>query len=116
MEMFNFFTQELAIDLGTANTLIVYKDEVVVDEPSIVAKNRSTNEILAIGNQAMQMHGKTHEDIKAVRPLRDGVIADFEGAEQMLRGMMVMINKKKFFTPYLLTVICIPSGITEVKK
>lgn len=114
--MFNFFTQELAIDLGTANTLIVYKDEVVVDEPSIVAKNRSTNEILAIGNQAMQMHGKTHEDIKTVRPLKDGVIADFEGAEQMLRGMMAMIDKKKFFTPYLRTVICIPSGITEVEK
>jgi rod shape-determining protein MreB len=116
MGMFNFFTQELAIDLGTANTLIVYKDEVVVDEPSIVAKNRSTNEILAIGNQAMQMHGKTHEDIKTVRPLKDGVIADFEGAEQMLRGMMAMIDKKKFFTPYLRTVICIPSGITEVEK
>ena len=114
--MFNFFTQELAIDLGTANTLIVYKDEVVVDQPSIVAKNRSTNEILAIGNQAMQMHGKTHEDIKTVRPLKDGVIADFEGAEQMLRGMMAMIDKKKFFTPYLRTVICIPSGITEVEK
>jgi rod shape-determining protein MreB len=116
MGMFNFFTQELAIDLGTANTLIVYRDEVVVDEPSIVAKNRSTNEILAIGNQAMQMHGKTHEDIKTVRPLKDGVIADFEAAEQMLRGMMAMIDKKKFFTPYLRTVICIPSGITEVEK
>lgn len=114
--MFNFFTQELAIDLGTANTLIVYKDEVVVDEPSIVAKNRSTGEILAIGHQAMQMHGKTHEDIKTVRPLKDGVIADFEAAEQMLRGMMAMIDRKKFFTPYLRTVICIPSGITEVEK
>lgn len=116
MGMFNFFTQELAIDLGTANTLIVYKDEVVVDEPSIVAKNRASNEILAIGHQAMQMHGKTHEDIKTVRPLKDGVIADFEAAEQMLRGMIDMIDKKKFFTPYLRIVICIPSGITEVEK
>ena len=116
MGMFNFFTQELAIDLGTANTLIVYKDEVVVDEPSIVAKNRATNEILAIGHQAMQMHGKTHEDIKTIRPLKDGVIADFEAAEQMLRGMIDMIDKKKFFTPYLRIVICIPSGITEVEK
>ena len=116
MGMFNFFTQELAVDLGTANTLIVYKDEVVVDEPSIIARNRSTNEIRAIGHQAMQMHGKTHEDIKTIRPLKDGVIADFEGAEQMLRGMIGMIEKKKFFTPYLRVVICIPSGITEVEK
>lgn len=116
MGMFNFFTQELAIDLGTANTLIVYRDEVVVDEPSIVAKNRTTNEIMAIGHAAMQMHGKTHEDIKTVRPLKDGVIADFEAAEQMLRGMIDLIDKKKFFTPYLRVVICIPSGITEVEK
>lgn len=116
MGLFNFFTQEIAIDLGTANTLIVYKDEVVVDEPSIIARNRSTNEIMAIGHEAMQMHGKTHEDIKTIRPLKDGVIADFEGAEQMLRGMMGMIEKKRFFTPYLRVVICIPSGITEVEK
>lgn len=116
MGMFNFFTQELAIDLGTANTLIVYRDEVVVDEPSIVAKNRATGEIIAIGQLAMQMHGKTHEDIKTIRPLKDGVIADFEAAEQMLRGMIDMIDKKKFFTPYLRIVICIPSGITEVEK
>lgn len=116
MGMFNFFTQELAVDLGTANTLIVYRDEVVVDEPSIVARNRSTNEIMAIGHQAMQMHGKTHEDIKTIRPLKDGVIADFEAAEQMLRGMIMMIDKKKFFSPYLRVVICIPSGITEVEK
>jgi len=116
MGMFNFFTQEIAVDLGTANTLIVYKDEVVVDEPSIIARNRSTNEIRAIGHEAMQMHGKTHEDIKTIRPLKDGVIADFEGAEQMLRGMIGMIEKQKFFTPYLRVVICIPSGITEVEK
>lgn len=117
MGLFNFFTQELAIDLGTANTLIVYRDEVMVDEPSIVAKNRTTGEIMAIGHQAMQMHGKTHEDIKTIRPLKDGVIADFEAAEQMLRGMIDMIDRKnKFFTPYLRTVICIPSGITAVEK
>ncbi|MBI3141802.1 MAG: rod shape-determining protein [Bacteroidetes bacterium] len=116
MGMFNFFTQELAIDLGTANTLVVYRDEVVVDEPSIVAKNRTTGEILAIGHQAMQMHGKTHEDIKTIRPLKDGVIADFEAAEQMLRGMIGMIDRKRFFNPYLRIVICIPSGITEVEK
>lgn len=117
MGVFNFFTQEIAIDLGTANTLIVYKDEVVVDQPSIVARDRNTGDIVAIGQQAMQMHGKTHENIKTIRPLKDGVIADFEAAEQMLRRMIGMINKgKSFFQPYIRTVICIPSGITEVEK
>ncbi|MEX0966048.1 MAG: rod shape-determining protein [Bacteroidia bacterium] len=117
MGMFDFFVQELAIDLGTANTLIIYKDQVVVDEPSIIAKNRMTAEVVAIGSQAMQMHGKTHENIKTIRPLKDGVIADFEAAEQMLRGMINMINKRnRFFAPHLRMVICIPSGITEVEK
>jgi len=117
MGFFDFFVQELAIDLGTANTLIIYKDQVVVEEPSIIAINRMTNEVVAIGNQAMQMHGKTHEDIKTIRPLKDGVIADFNAAEQMLRGMISMVNKSnKFFSPHLRMVICIPSGITEVEK
>lgn len=109
--------QELAIDLGTANTLIIYKDQVVVEEPSIIAVHRVTGEVVAIGNQAMQMHGKTHEDIKTIRPLKDGVIADFNAAEQMLRGMIGMVNKgKRLFAPHLRMVICIPSGITEVEK
>lgn len=117
MGMFDFFIQELAIDLGTANTLIIYKDQVVVDEPSIIAIDRTTGEIEAIGNQAMQMHGKTHENIKTIRPLKDGVIADFDAAEKMLRGMINMIKKRnKFFAPHLRMVICIPSGITEVEK
>ncbi|HAV26275.1 MAG TPA: rod shape-determining protein, partial [Bacteroidetes bacterium] len=76
MGIFNFLTQELAIDLGTANTLIIYKDKLVVDEPSIIARNRRTGEVLAIGTEAQKMHGKTHEDIKTIRPLKDGVIAD----------------------------------------
>lgn len=117
MGLFNFFIQELAIDLGTANTLIIYKDQVVVEEPSIIARNRMTGEVVAIGNQAMQMHGKTHEEIKTIRPLKDGVIADFDAAEQMLRGMIAMVNKgKNLFAPHLRMVICIPSGITEVEK
>ena len=77
MGLFNWFTQEIAIDLGTANTLIIHNDKVVVDEPSIVAFDRTTNKIIAIGRQAMQMEGKTHDNIRTVRPLKDGVIADF---------------------------------------
>lgn len=117
MGLFNFFTQEIAIDLGTANTLVIHNDKVVVDEPSIVAKNRSTGNIIAIGKKAQQMHGKTHEDIKTIRPLKDGVIADFQAAEHMIRGMIKMMNiASRFFSPSMRMVICIPSGITEVEK
>ncbi len=119
MGIFNFFdlTHEIAIDLGTANTLIVYKDRVVVDEPSIVAINRTTNKVIAVGKRAMQMHEKTHENIKTIRPLKDGVIADFEAAESMIREMIKMLySKKRWFTPSYKMVICIPSGITEVEK
>ncbi|MDG2448677.1 MAG: rod shape-determining protein [Saprospiraceae bacterium] len=116
MGLFNFFRQELAIDLGTANTLISYEDKIVVDEPSIVAIDRSTREILAVGTKAMLMHEKTHENIKTIRPLKDGVIADFQAAEAMIQGMIGMIEgRRKFFT-HLKMVICIPSGITEVEK
>lgn len=117
MGLFNFFTQEIAIDLGTANTLIIYNDKVVVDEPSIVAIDRMTGKVIAVGKQAMQMHGKTHENIKTIRPLKDGVIADFHAAEHMIRGMIKMINPgRRLFQPSLKMVICIPSGITEVEK
>ncbi len=117
MGLFNFFMQEIAIDLGTANTIIYYNDKVVVDEPSIVAKDRTTNKTVAIGRQAQQMHGKTHENIKTIRPLKDGVIADFQSAEDMIKGMIKMISKgRSWFAPSLRMVICIPSGITEVEK
>ncbi|MDQ3047715.1 MAG: rod shape-determining protein [Bacteroidota bacterium] len=117
MGLFNFLTQEIAIDLGTANTLIIHNDKVVVDEPSIVAVDRMTGRVIAVGKQAMQMHGKTHENIKTIRPLKDGVIADFHAAEHMIRGMIKMINPgRRLFTPSLKMVICIPSGITEVEK
>ena len=117
MGLLNFFTQEIAIDLGTANTLIIHNDKVVVDEPSIVAMDRTTGKVIAIGRQAQQMQGKTHENIKTVRPLRDGVIADFRAAEEMNKGMIKMINPgRQLFSPQLRMVICIPSGITEVEK
>ena len=117
MGLFNFFTQEIAIDLGTANTLIIYKDKVVIDEPSIVAQHRNTEKVIAIGNEAQKMHGKTHDNIRTIRPLKDGVIADFQMAEAMIRGMIKKIGAMKgLFTPSLRMVICIPSGITEVEK
>ena len=116
MKMFSLFNQELAIDLGTANTLIIQDGEVVVDEPSIVALNRRTNEVIAVGHRAMQMHEKTHEDIKTVRPLKDGVIADFQAAENMIEGLINMVGQRRRFFSHLKMVICIPSGITEVEK
>ncbi len=116
MKLFKFFTQELAIDLGTANTLIIQDDKIVVDEPSIVAINRKTGETIAVGNRAMQMHEKTHESIKTVRPLKDGVIADFQAAESMIEGLIKMIENRRTFFGHLKMVICIPSGITEVEK
>ena len=92
MGIFSLFTQELAIDLGTANTIIIENDKIVVDEPSIVAIDQTTKKLIAIGETARQMHGKTHQNIRTIRPLRDGVIADFNAAEQMIRGMIRMIN------------------------
>ncbi len=117
MSLFSFFTKEIAIDLGTANTIIIYNDKVVVDEPSIVAIDRNSGKIIAVGKRAQMMHGKTHENIKTIRPLRDGVIADFQAAEYMIREMIKMIGiRQSLFPPALKMVICIPSGITEVEE
>ena len=117
MGLFDFFSSDIAIDLGTANTLIISKDKIVVDEPSIIAIDKNNNRVLAIGREAMQMHEKTHENIKTIKPLKDGVIADFHAAEHMIRGMIKMIeNRKSIFPTSHRMVICIPSGITEVEK
>lgn len=115
-KLFSFFTQEIAIDLGTANTLIIHNDQVVVDEPSIVAVDRNTNEVIAVGKKAMMMHEKTHQKIKTIRPLKDGVIADFEAAERMIQGLIDMIPNRRKLLRNMRMVICIPSGITEVEK
>ncbi len=117
MGFFDFLTENIAIDLGTANTLIIHNDKVVVDSPSIVAMDRRSNKIIAVGQEANQMQGKTHENIKTIRPLKDGVIADFNASEQMISMFIKNIPslKKRFFTPSLRMVICIPSGITEVE-
>jgi rod shape-determining protein MreB len=117
MGFFDFLTEEIAIDLGTANTLIIHNDKVVIDSPSIVAKDRVTGKIIAVGNEASLMQGKTHENIKTIRPLKDGVIADFDASEQMINLFIksIPVLKKKIFSPSLIMVICIPSGITEVE-
>jgi len=111
-------TEDIAIDLGTANTLIIHNGKVVIDSPSIVARNRITGKIIAIGHEASLMQGKTHENIKTIRPLKDGVIADFQASEEMIKEFIKQIPsiKKKLFPPALRMVICIPSGITEVEK
>ena len=117
MGFFDFMTEDIAIDLGTANTLIIHNDKVVIDCPSIVARDRITGKIIAVGKEANLMQGKTHENIKTIRPLKDGVIADFDASEKMLQMLIKSIPalKKKLFTPALRLVICIPSGITEVE-
>ena len=101
-------TQELSMDLGTANTIIMHNDKIVVNEPSIVALDNRTDKMVAVGNQAKMMYEKTNKDIRVVRPLRNGVIADFDACEQMMRGLIV-------FSPSLKMVIGVPSGSTEVE-
>ena len=88
------FTQEIAMDLGTANTIITTNGKIVVDEPSVVALDRRTDKMIAVGEKAKLMHEKTHENIRTIRPLRDGVIADFYACEQMIRGLIKMVNNR----------------------
>ena len=115
MGIFNFAT-DAAIDLGTANTLIYIKGRgIVLNEPSIVALHRSTRKVIAIGYEAQQMHERTHREIETVRPLKDGVIADFEVAEQLIRGLIRKVQNS-WITSIRRMVICVPSGITEVEK
>ncbi|MDI6402653.1 rod shape-determining protein [Balneolaceae bacterium ANBcel3] len=111
----DWFYTDIAIDLGTANTLIHSRNEgIVLNEPSIVALNMEGQPV-AIGHEARLMHEKTHSKIRTVRPLRDGVIADFEVAEHMIRGMIKKV-KVRWFSTTRKMVVCVPSGITEVEK
>ena len=110
------FTQEIAVDLGTANTIIIHNDKIVIDEPSVVALDSKTQKLIEVGEKAREMHGKAHVGITTVRPLRDGVIGDFNAAELMLRGMIKKVSSKEhWFSPSLRMVVCIPSGSTEVE-
>ncbi|MEA3148107.1 MAG: rod shape-determining protein MreB [Verrucomicrobiota bacterium] len=117
--MFNgllgLFSNDIGIDLGTANTLVFVKDQgIVLREPSVVAVRAGTSQVLAVGDEAKRMLGRTPGNIVAVRPLKDGVIADFEMTESMLRHFITKVNSRKWVRPRV--VIAVPSGITEVEK
>ncbi len=115
MGILDYFSADIAIDLGTANTLVYMKGKgIVLNEPSIVAFDRNTKKIVAIGNEAREMLGRTHRDIRTIRPMRDGVIADFEIAEGMLREFIKKIHSS--WMPSRRIVVCVPSGVTEVEK
>ena len=118
MGFFSFLSKEIAIDLGTANTLIIHNDKVVVDEPSIIAINRNTHKLESVGSKALLMEGRTPDDIKVIRPLKDGVIADFQAAEMMIIEFLRKTNQQQrlLLPPSLKMVVCIPSGITEVEE
>jgi len=113
--MFKWLNSDIAIDLGTANTLIHMRGAgIVINEPSIVSKSTKTGKIIAVGNEARDMLGRTHPNITTIRPMKDGVIADFEMTDGMLQGFIKKINLSRFARPKM--VICVPSGITEVEK
>ena len=115
MRLFSL-TKEIAIDLGTANTIIIHNDKIVINEPSIVALDRRTDKLIAVGKEAQLMEGKEPENIRTVRPLRQGVIADFNAAELMIRGLVKKASSKNnWFSPSLRMVVGIPSGSTEVE-
>jgi len=111
----NFFSSDIGIDLGTANTLIYVKDKgIVVNEPSIIALEENTGRVVAVGSEAQQMLGRTHKDITTIRPLKDGVIADFEATEIMIRELIRSANVNRMMIGKI--IVCVPSGITEVEK
>lgn len=115
MEIFNIFNNEIAIDLGTANTLVYVKGKgILINEPSIVAINRRTNKMIAIGKEAKEMMGRTHDEILTVRPLKDGVIADFEMTELMLQEFIRKVSPARFMGKRV--VVGVPSGITMVEQ
>ncbi|MDH7605717.1 MAG: rod shape-determining protein [Melioribacter sp.] len=115
MGLFDLFTTDVAIDLGTANTLIYIKGKgIVLNEPSIVAFDRNTKRIIELGNKAKEMQGREHRDIRVTRPMRDGVIADFEIAEGMIRAFIKKVTPNSFTSKRI--VIAVPSGVTEVEK
>ena len=117
MGLLSFFNREVAMDLGTANSIVIYNDQVVIDEPSIVAYDRNNNKIIAVGKKAQLMDGKTDRNVETIRPLRGGVIADFEMAQHLIRELIGMTSvNRSFLPPSLRMVICIPSGITNVEE
>jgi rod shape-determining protein MreB len=112
----SFIGRDMAVDLGTANTLVYVRGRgVLLDEPSVVALNAATGELVAVGHEAKQMIGRTPESVVPIRPLRDGVIADFEATEQMLRSYIQQVHRRRYFAKPRM-VICVPSDITPVEQ
>ncbi|MBN1826162.1 MAG: rod shape-determining protein [Candidatus Eisenbacteria bacterium] len=114
--LLGYFTNDISIDLGTANTLIYVKGRgIVLNEPSVAALDRATGKIIAVGAEAKSMLGRTPDEIVAIRPMKDGVIADFETTEALLRELINKVQKRRLFIrPRIM--VCVPSGITEVEK
>jgi rod shape-determining protein MreB len=117
-KLFSYISEDIAIDLGTANSLVYVRGKgIIITEPSVVAVNKKTGQILAIGEEAKKMVGRTPSHIVATRPLVSGVVSDFEITEQMLRYFIEKAHKKRFiFTPKPRVIIGIPCGVTEVEK
>ena len=112
---FNWISGDIAIDLGTANTLVYIKGKgVMINEPSVVARSVHDGKIIAVGYEAKAMVGRTHREIETIRPLRDGVIADYNMTDGLLQGFINKINMNRLARPRM--VICIPSGVTEVER
>ncbi|MBR5778432.1 MAG: rod shape-determining protein [Bacteroidales bacterium] len=117
MGLFSLFNAEIAMDLGTANSIVIHNDKIVIDEPSIVALDKTTNKIVAVGKRAQQMQGRENRNIETIRPLNGGVIADFEMAQHLIREFIKMTGAtRSVLSPALRMVICIPSGITNVEE
>src|ERR671933_2946683 len=115
--LFSLFSSDLAIDLGTANTLVYAKSRgIVVSEPSIVAINKVSNQVEAVGKEAKQMLGRTPGNITAIRPMKDGVIADFTVTEQMLKHFIRKVHNSRLFKPSPRIIICVPCGSTQVER
>jgi rod shape-determining protein MreB and related proteins len=115
MSILDWFSNDIAIDLGTANTLVFVRGRgIIVDEPSIVALSRNDHKIVAVGREAREMLGRTPDEITTIRPMKDGVIADFEVTEEMLRAFIAKVHINRLIHPKI--VVCVPSGITEVEK
>jgi rod shape-determining protein MreB len=111
------FSRDIGIDLGTANTLVMVRNQgIVINEPSVVAINKKTHQVLAVGNEAKRMVGRTPAHIIAIRPLRNGVISDFDVTEQMLQYFIRKVHERFALIPRPRVVIGIPSGVTEVEK
>ena len=110
------FTQSIAMDLGTANTVIMQDNQVVVDQPSVVAIRVADDSMLAVGKKANAMIDRPVDRIRAIRPLKDGVISDYKACEKMIRGLIKMMpNKPRVFTPHIKMVVAIPSGSTDAE-